>query len=160
MSHPYVGLFFPPVFLKNVNPKEKNVMNLSTIPLFPKRRFERANKNKNERGGDVCIYTQRYGGWTAAQPQHPSKPSSLCFPPPHFPLNSCILNSCLHCRCLVGNHMDLHEPAAPLCKCTRAYLPLILKELHRRNSKQGVIVRKHKLEQKDGHSSLTSRSKL
>lgn len=56
--------------------------------------------------------------------------------------------------------MDLHGPAGPLCKCPPAHLPPILQDLHQRDSKQGALVRKHKLEQKHGHASLTRRSKL
>lgn len=62
------------------------------------------------------------------------------------PSNSCILNSCLRCGCLVGNHMDLHGPAGALCKGPCVHLPPIPKDLHQGNPKQGVLVRKHKPE--------------
>lgn len=41
----------------------------------------------------------------------------------HSPLELMHTKLCLHCRCLVGNHMNLHGTAGLLCKCPSVYLP-------------------------------------
>lgn len=73
-------------------------------------------------------------------------PSSPWFPLPlSFPLLLKLMHTklCLHCRCLPGNHMNLHGTAGLLCKCPSVYLPPSFTPLLPYTPSWGIIWRKN-----------------